>query len=207
MAQDHVADKDLFAHKAQQYEQEQNNIDNVERIAQAILSRIELKPEMQLMDFGSGTGLLLERIAHKVQKITAVDVSAAMNQQLQAKQAHLPCELAILPINLISTPLAQRFDGIISSLTLHHIEDIEGIFQQFHTLLKPGGFIALADLDPEDGSFHDGDDTGVFHHGFEHQALTAIATRTGFQRINIQQASVAKEPQGLYPVFLLTGFR
>ena len=57
---------DHFAHKADSYEQNQDRVDNVQQIADAIRERIKLDKGMQVMDFGAGTGLLLERIAPHV---------------------------------------------------------------------------------------------------------------------------------------------
>ena len=37
------------------------------------------------MDFGSGTGLLLEIIAPRVNKIAALDISKTMNKELESK--------------------------------------------------------------------------------------------------------------------------
>lgn len=197
---------DFFAQKAGSYEREKNRVSNVDNIASAILSRVELNTDQQLMDFGSGTGLLLKRIAPFIGKITAVDVSPAMNQQLEAARSGLGCALEIQPLDLTQQTLAATFDGIISSMTLHHIEDIPAIFRTLYTLVEPGGFIALADLDSEDGSFHT-EDTGVFHHGFERTTLEQAAQAAGFQDIEINDASTVHKPHGSYSVFLLTARR
>src|SRR5690349_11612583 len=154
--------KDHFAPKAHSYEQNKDRVDNVANIADAILVRVPLNKSMHLMDFGSGTGLLLERIAPYVGKITAVDVSPSMNAQLREKLARLACEVEILEMDLAMSPLNRKFDGIISSMTMHHIKDVAAMFAKFHTLLNDGGFIAIADLDREDGDFHT-EDTGVHH--------------------------------------------
>jgi len=67
--------KDYFSHKAHIYEQDNNRVDNVGNIADAISQQVTLSSQMHLLDFGSGTGLLLERLAPQVKKITAVDIS------------------------------------------------------------------------------------------------------------------------------------
>lgn len=196
--------KDYFSHKAHIYEQDNNRVDNVGNIAAAISQQIALSAQMHLLDFGSGTGLLLERLAPLVGKITAVDISASMNQQLAEKRAKLPCELEIIPANLEQEQLPGQFDGIISSMTMHHIQDITAMFAKFQRMVVAGGFIAIADLDKEDGSFHT-DDTGVHHFGFEHQEIATAARNAGFLDVQIRNVSIARKPQGDYPVFLLTG--
>ena len=94
-------------------------------IAASILNHIDLKPDMKLMDFGSGTGLLLEKIAPFVASITAVDISTSMNQQLRQKQDQINCELEIVEMDLTTSDLNKKFDGIISSMTLHHVDDLK----------------------------------------------------------------------------------
>ncbi|QSX34072.1 class I SAM-dependent methyltransferase [Shewanella avicenniae] len=198
--------KDFFQHKADSYEQDSHRVDNVGNIANAIINHCPLSADMQLMDFGSGTGLLLERIAPHVAKITAVDVSESMNQQLLAKQDKLACALEMQAVNLEVADLAQRFDGIISSMTLHHIKDVDAMLTKFYQMLNEGGFIAIADLDSEDGSFHS-DDTGVQHFGFDRASLAAQATNAGFSQVVVSDASVVQKPHGQYPVFLLSARR
>lgn len=196
--------RDYFAHKAASFDQNTARVDNVAAIAEALLATVRLDRSMHLMDFGSGTGLLLERIAPHVGKITAVDVSESMNRQLAEKIPHLGCPVEIRPVDLVQEAIDGPFDGIISSMTLHHVADIGAIFRRFRAMLKDGGFIALADLDSEDGSFHS-EDTGVFHNGFDRAAISRIAEEAGFGEVAVVSASVVRKPQRDYPVFLLTG--
>ncbi len=155
------------------------------------------------MDFGSGTGLLLEKIAPFVEKITAVDISSSMNAQLRDKRDQLPCELDIQEIDLTKKTIDEKFDGIISSMTMHHIEDTETMLVKLYDMLNDNGYIAIADLDKEDGGFHS-EDTGVFHFGFDRQEIVSAAKNAGFKKIKIKTASTIEKPQGMYTVFLLT---
>jgi len=198
--------KDFFKHKSNDYEKDKNRVNNVQNIANAILNEIDFDKSMNIMDFGSGTGLLLEKIAPFVKKITAIDMSSSMNKKLNEKKDILDCELEILEINLTQTKLEYKFDSIISSMTLHHIKDIKKLFQIFYDLLNENGIIALADLDIEDGSFHT-EDTGVHHFGFDRDEICDIAKQVGFKNTKIQLASVASKPHGDYEIFLLTGTR
>jgi cyclopropane fatty-acyl-phospholipid synthase-like methyltransferase len=197
---------DHFANKAGVYEQNKNRVDNVANIAQGILDTIPFNLSMHVIDFGSGTGLLLEKIAPFVGKITAVDISKAMNQQLRNKQNQLGCPVEILEVDLTTADIPFQVDGIISSMTMHHVENIAAMFNKFYTMLKPGGFIAIADLDTEDGSFHT-EDTGVFHNGFDRTAFAQSATNAGFQSAKVTSASEIQKSNGAYGVFLLTAFR
>lgn len=194
---------DFFKEKAAGYDQVTHRVANVENIAKTIGQCIDLASSMKIMDFGSGTGLLLERIAPSVDTISAVDISTSMNKQLEMKRGVLECQLEILEMDLTASVLDRKFDGIISSMTLHHVENIHSIFSKFYAMLEDSGFIAIADLDSENGSFHQ-EDTGVFHFGFSREELLSIAESVGFRNTNIVTASTVCKPQGNYSVFLLT---
>jgi cyclopropane fatty-acyl-phospholipid synthase-like methyltransferase len=198
--------RDFFEHKADIYDGDDQRVSNVENIANAIIGRVCLNRKMHLMDFGSGTGLLLGRIAPFVRKITAIDISKSMNEQLDKKRGSISCEIDILEIDLESTNINDEFDGIISSMTMHHVEDIREMFDKFYSMLNDDGIIAISDLDKEDGSFHT-EDTGVYHFGFEREAITSFAKQAGFREVEIIDASVVQKPHGKFPVFLLTAKR
>lgn len=197
---------DFFKHKAKSYEQAKYRVTNVDNIANCMLESVEFLPSMDIMDFGSGTGLLLEKIAPSVRKISAVDISSSMNQQLEEKRDSLACELEIIEMDLSTEPLDRKFDGIISSMTMHHVQDIEAMLRRFNSMLNDGGFIAIADLDAEDGSFHQ-EDTGVFHNGFDREELVRYSVNAGFKNVETSSASVVEKPQGDYSVFLLTAMK
>lgn len=194
--------KDYFSHKAEIYDKDRDRVSNVDSIANTLLKAVALNPAMHLMDFGSGTGLLLERIAPHVNKITGVDVSVSMHEQLENKRDAIKCELDLLNIDLETTDLDRKFDGIISSMTMHHVRDIDSMFHKFYAALNDDGFIAISDLDEEDGSFHT-EDTGVHHFGFCRDAIAEVAENALFRDISVIDASVMQKPHGDYPVFLL----
>lgn len=205
--------RDFFAHKAAAFDQGVHRTDNVANIARAIQAAVPLAPTMHLLDFGSGTGLLLEALAPQVARFTAIDQSAAMNAQLEQKRATLPCALTLVAADLEGdwpTALAPEaeagFDGVVSSMTLHHIQDVPALLAKLHRVTRSGGFLAVADLDQEDGSFHQ-EDTGVFHTGFDRHWLAQAARDAGFYQVTMGDASVVHKPQGDYPVFLLTARR
>ncbi len=196
--------KDYFAEKAEGYDGQKSSTQNVDNIAQSILKEMSFSKDMHIMDFGSGTGLLLSHIAPHVGEITAVDISVSMNGVLQSKMSAIDCRLQIVELDLTKETLDTKFDSIISSMTIHHIENVQEIFNKFYSLLDSNGTIAIADLDEEDGSFHT-EDTGVFHYGFDRHEFLSIAENAGFRDLKIQTASVMDKPIGNYPVFLLTG--
>ncbi|MCI5166181.1 MAG: class I SAM-dependent methyltransferase [Candidatus Electrothrix sp. GM3_4] len=176
---------------------------NVEKIARSMLQVVAFNPSMDIMDFGSGTGLLLEKIAPFVHSISAVDISQSMHEQLEKKRHRLGCELEIMKMDLSKSVIDRKYDGIISSMTMHHVEDIALMFSRFYSMLNNNGFITIADLYTEQGDFHT-ENIGVFHFGFDHQKLIDIAGNAGFGYAKTIPASTVHKPQGDFPVFLLT---
>lgn len=197
-------ENDYFADKAKDYDIQKDQTENIDNISQSMLKELVLSKEMKIIDFGSGTGLLLERVAPYVGSITAIDVSPAMNEMLRSKIDDIKCEIEIAEMDLTKEDLEGTYDSIISSMTLHHIEDVGGLFNKFYALLEQNGSIAIADIDKEDGTFHESND-GVFHFGFDRNEFLNIAVNAGFRDLKIQTVSFLEKPTGDFPVFLLTG--
>ncbi len=197
---------DYFKEKSKTYSKNSKRVRNVHNIADGILKNINYTKDMELMDFGSGTGLLTIQIAPYVKKITAIDMSPSMNETLLENKHQVDCELDIIELDLSKESVDKKFHGIISSMTLHHVEDIVELFEKFYTMLEDNGTIALSDLYTENGTFHS-EDTGVFHFGFEENFIIQCAKKANFKDIKCEQVSVAKKPKGEYPIFLLTAIK
>jgi cyclopropane fatty-acyl-phospholipid synthase-like methyltransferase len=198
--------KDFFENKSKTYSKDSKRVRNVQTIANGMIDKISYTKDMHIMDFGSGTGLLSIEIAPYVGKITGIDMSKSMNEELKANKDLVNCDLEILELDLSKSDIDKKFDGIISSMTLHHVEDIVELFKKFHDMLDVGGTIALSDLYTEDGTFHS-EDTGVFHFGFDEDFILECAKKAGFRQLEIHQVSVAKKPNKDFPIFLLTGIK
>ena len=83
-------------------------------------------------------------------------------------------------LDLVNDPLPiQKFNILYSLMTLHHIPEVENILQKFFDVLLPDGWIAISDLDAEDGSFHGVEQQHV-HKGFERNALQKQVETAGF---------------------------
>jgi len=195
--------KDLFAHKSKSWDMSSRRVKNAEAIAETIVTHLPLTPQMHLLDLGAGTGLLSFFLAQKVGKITALDNSPSMLEVFAQKRDEFACKTDQLEGDVMQLELPQAYDGIVSSMTIHHIEDIPALLQKLYGMLKPGGFIALADLELEDGSFHS-DNNGVFHYGFDTEKLADIAKDAGFGDVAIHHASTIQKPHRDFGVFLLT---
>ena len=174
--------------------------------AETIIKNVALTDEMDLLDFGAGTGLLTYRLAPSVRSVTAVDTSPKMLEVLQSKSTphHL---IKTVCGDITQVPLSESFDGIISSMAMHHVENTGAFLKTLYDHLRPGGFIAIADLDKEDGTFHSHGNEGVYHFGFEREALKAAAEQNGFTDVRFDTALTIEKPGGSYPIFLLSAYK
>jgi 2-polyprenyl-3-methyl-5-hydroxy-6-metoxy-1,4-benzoquinol methylase len=181
------------------------------KIAEAIRKAVPLRRDMSALDYGCGTGLLSFPLRNALGTILLADSSGGMLEVVNEKIAAqgVP-NMTTLQLDLLAdSPPAQRFDLIVTAMTLHHVPDTDHILRVFHDLLNPGGHLCIADLDQEDGSFH-GPEVDV-HHGFDRADLSRRAAQAGFDDVQFQTVfSIAKEREtGTqdYPVFLMTARR
>ena len=198
--------KDLFQNKSKSWDMSSMRVQNARSIAELIVKNIKLNKKMKVMDFGAGTGLLSFFISQKVAKIVAIDNSPSMLAEFHTKASEFSCETEVVEADLSTQTLERKFDGIISSMTLHHLEDTTALLTKMYAMLDDGGFIALADLDSEDGNFHS-DNTGVFHYGFDRYNLENIVKSVGFKDIKFELASTISKPQSEFTVFLMTAVK
>lgn len=191
-----------FDKRAQNWDSGDIRVNGAKTIADAINVKIALKDDMDIMDFGVGTGLLGFEIATRVKKVYGVDTSTQMLKKLKEKNTP---ELSIEPINqdIVKNPLTQTFNGLVSSMTLHHVENLKAFFDVIYKNINENGFIAIADLEIEDGTFHS-DNTGVFHFGFEDKELCTIVEKSGFKNVQFQNINIINKPHRDFGVFLLT---
>jgi cyclopropane fatty-acyl-phospholipid synthase-like methyltransferase len=194
---------DRFAHKSKSWDMNSRRVKNAKSIAELILKNIFISNNMTLMDLGAGTGLLSYFIAPKVDKVVAVDNSPSMLEEFCAKSPEFECKTDAIYADIMKYDCQECYDLIISSMTIHHIQDIKALFFKLHKLLKVGGYIAIADLDSEDGTFHS-EDTGVCHFGFNRDEICTLAKEAGFTDIKIETASIINKPHRDFSVFLLT---
>jgi 2-polyprenyl-3-methyl-5-hydroxy-6-metoxy-1,4-benzoquinol methylase len=180
-------------------------------VAEAIIRMVRPEKEMHVADFGCGTGLLSLRLQPLVATVTGIDSSPGMLDIFKAKIAEgrfTNVQTRLLDMEN-GEVVSGRYDLIISSMTLHHIRRPEELLRQLHGALNPGGILAVADLDPDDGLFH-GDNTGVYHFGFPRETVRTMFAEAGFGDLDECTASEMHKvgADGIkrrFSVFLVTG--
>lgn len=174
-------------------------------VAEAIGKRVQLSPTMAVLDFGCGTGLLTLNLRPRVGAITGADTSSGMLEALRRKLT----DQGLTGVESFQLrpeegyAIRGTYDLIVSSMTLHHVPELVPLFRRFRDHLREGGQVALADLDTEDGSFHDQVED-VFHLGFERDQVTDWLREAGFEGIETVTAHEMRRNGRDYPIFLVT---
>ena len=180
-------------------------------VVDAIRAAVPLAATMRALEYGSGTGLLGRALVDDLAHITLADSSAGMTSAAAAAVKG-DDRLTAVRLDLMADPVpADRYDLVTSLLALHHVEDTGRLLAALHTLLNPGGWLALADLDADGGAFHHGHADFHGHNGFERGHLAGLLTDAGFRDVTITTVAVlTKEVAGQprdFPLFLATARR
>jgi len=204
-----TGEKKDFDKEAVQWDANPGRVKLANDVGDAIIREAGLSKDMDVLDFGCGTGLVTLKLQPLVKTITGADSSKGMLGVLDNKiKTH---GLKNVQTRYVDFEKGERINGkyhlMVSSMTLHHVPDTAALFKQWHELLLPAGKICVADLDSEDGSFH-GDNTGVFHHGFGREELKKLLREIGFNDVRDTTAATMTRPvegNGTreFPVFLI----
>jgi ubiquinone/menaquinone biosynthesis C-methylase UbiE len=178
------------------------------RVAMAVAEAAQITAADRVFDLGAGTGLVGFPLAELAGDVTLADASAGMLAQAQAKiDATGVGNVRLLRHELTVDPLpAERFDVVTGMVSLHHVPDTARALAAIYDLLTPGGRLAMADLDAEDGTYHSDPAEQVIH-GFDRAALGKLASAAGFENPTFSTVLEIRKRDRMYPVFLLLARR
>lgn len=202
-----------FDEKAASWDKNPGRVKLADEIAEAIFEEELIAADMDVLEFGCGTGLLTLRLQPLVRSITGVDSSPGMLAMLRGKIEEK--KLTNIKIQLLDTAkgdaLAGGYNLVVCSMTLHHVREVEPLIKEFYRITAPNGRLCIADLDPEHGEFHGENDT-VFHSGFDRKALRHLLEKAGYTGIRDRTAATVMKPSPggetkPFGVFLMTAVK
>lgn len=188
-----------FDSRAAQWDQLPRRVALAHAVVDAIKQATDPQPTMRLLDYGAGTGLVTLGLQPFVAEVIAVDSSRGMLEQLEAKARQSGItNLQTLFIDLDHEwHLPAGIDLLISSMTMHHVPDIPMLIAHFRECMNPGGRLCIADLEEEDGSFHDEQAARIPHHGFSVSRIERYFQEAGFTDVTTRRVmTVVKERDG-----------
>jgi len=200
-----------FDKEAATWDDEPQRVKLARGIAGAISARVKLTSDMDVLDFGCGTGLLTIALSSLVRSVTAVDSSRGMLDVLMAKVEKQ--NISNVKAQHVQVDNGEFLGGsyhlIVSSMTLHHVKEIGYLLNQFYMIARPAGRLCIVDLDPDDGRFHS-ENERVYHYGFVRAALRKAIAAAGFADVEDMTAAEVMKPVAdgrmqLFTVFLMIG--
>ena len=155
-----------------------------------------------VLDYGCGTGLVSFGFANDVKSILGLDNSSGMVDVYNQKAKQIGMNNIKSEIHDINTQDLQenKFDLIVTNMTMHHIKDTKGFIQKLSNSLRPNGYLCIADLKTEDGTFH-GDNTGVEYFGFDINEIKSYFEEVKLKDINLDLLESINKPHKTYDVF------
>ena len=133
-----------------------------------------------VLDFGCGTGLLVEHLVDRAGAIDAVDPSPGMRAVLEAKVVRLGWRtvrpLAALP------ELAGPYDVVVCSSVLGFVDDLDEVVRSLTVALAPGGLLVHWDWERQEGAAGEGGDVG---HGLRRVDVLRALTAAGLDDVEV----------------------
>ena len=194
----------VFDSKAATWDADPAKVERATIIANRLKTHLNFNEINSAIEYGSGTGLLAFEMRDDISKIYLYDESEQMTKVAQEKADKQQIK-SLVPIqsNILKDPLPKdKVDFIFILLTLHHIVELDDLYNKFHQMLNPNGKLAIIDLVEDDGSFHDYDFGG--YNGFNRQELEARLLDNNFQATQYEICyEITKKDTGKqYPLFL-----
>jgi len=197
-----------FDERAKDWDSDPKKVERAHVVADAIRKAIPISNDMKAFEYGCGTGLLSFALQEYLGQITLADISEGMLDVLSEKITNSGVtNMHPVRLDLSTDPLPdEKYHITYSLMVLHHIHDARGILNKFYDILETNGYLLVADLDREDGSFHTDGTTDV-HKGFAQNELQKWVEDAGFENVKFSTAYEIRKQvdskEKAFPVFLM----
>jgi ubiquinone/menaquinone biosynthesis C-methylase UbiE len=149
-------------------------------------------------DLGCGTGYMTRALLGIVERVICVDRSEAMLEQARSGLAGRDdgVRLEFRRGEFEQLPLADgEVDGVVASMVLHHLPDLDAPLREMRRVLRPGGHAVILELMPHREDWVR-EALGDRHLGLDPVDLLSALSRAGFSALALDPSEDHYRPVG-----------
>ena len=138
--------------------------DPMTRWGAVVLDRLPLRGDERVLDAGCGTGRVTELLLERVPDghVVALDASSRMLTEAGKRLGRFGARVELVHADLLEPIPTDPVDAVVSTATLHWIDDHDALFRNIATVLRPGGRLAAQDYVERRASKGDGRQAEVY---------------------------------------------
>ncbi|NEW06626.1 methyltransferase domain-containing protein [Paenibacillus sp. SYP-B3998] len=163
--------------------------DDLYQIASSLVQTTAEIPN--ILDLGAGTGLFSSFILanYASAKLTLIDLSGAMLDIAKQRLDSFAPNITYITGDYCQYEYPEAYDCIISSLSIHHLEDDEkhALYKRIFSLLKPGGVFVNADQVLGDSPFLQSLNRSDWETKIKKTALDPEALKAAYERTKLDK--------------------
>jgi ubiquinone/menaquinone biosynthesis C-methylase UbiE len=163
--------------------------------------------DYSLLDYGCGSGLVSFGFKDMVKNIVGMDYSVGMINRFNEKVHQLGYDNIISKKHNINIDNLDHniFDMAVTNMTMHHIKDYNMFIKKLTNSVKKNGYVCIADLEVEDGTFHTDGNNGVEHFGFDKFDIYRKFYNNGLVCLGVETLHTINKEGKCYKVFIAIG--
>ncbi len=193
LADRHTRSQQFFASSAAQWDKVRAELFGARTELYALAGL--LSPTDVVIDLGCGTGQLSEVIAPFVERVIAIDESAAMLRAARARLGRLE-NVDLRSGSLESLPVEDAsVDVAFLSLVLHYIAEPAAVLAGIRRALRKDGRLLVVDMTPHDHVNYR-QDMGHVWLGFEQEQLQQWSQSAGFKHLAYHPLPASPQAKG-----------
>ncbi len=198
-----------FDNQASTWDNDPKKVARAKAFAKEITDFLKPYDDLTTIEFGCGTGLLSFEMKDFFKKVTLVDNSSGMIEVLKTKIQQYNID-HFYPVfaDIINDDInLEKHNVLYMLMAFHHIKDSHKAIEKFKNLLCTDGYLCIADLVKEDGSFHNHVANFDGHNGFDKDELLKMMEDHGFEVVFYKEVfEIEKEVGSMnkkFPLFLM----
>ena len=111
-----------------------------------LMARLPLAPDFTVVEIGSGTGVYARAIRPRVRHLVGVELQRGLIEQARARDA----SLLQVQASALALPMPSGTVDLVYLVTvLGEVTDQAEALREMHRVLRPGGFLAIAEHLPD----------------------------------------------------------